>query len=232
MKNFSNFIIIILVCFALSAFSQSSEKYSIGVIGGLHISDMYFENNQGANDQEISSLTQFGLGALIDIRLSPKSSIYLEPMYLQKGGKIEEGSDPANQPPGEITTAYLELPILFKYTFGEKIMPYVVVGPSVGYLLSSELVFEISGYNFTGDFSDVMESFDLGVTIGGGLQYPVSFGLLFIEAKYNYGLINQMKGGTVTLESNGIEVDLTLDKEMDKFINRGFQILAGASFPL
>ena len=232
MKNSSNFIIIILVCCALSAFSQSSEKYSIGVIGGLHISDMYFENNQGANDQEISSLTQFGLGAVIDIRLSPSSSIYLEPMYLQKGGKIEEGSDPNNQPPGEFTIDYLEVPILFKYTFGQEIKPYIIAGPSVGFRLSSELVFELAGYKFTGDLNDVLESIDLGLTIGGGVQYPVSFGLLFIEAKYNYGLVNQMKGGTATIEYEGLEVDLTMDKEMDKFINRGFQILAGASFPL
>ena len=232
MKSLLKIIIIILMCSSLSAFAQSTVKYNAGFIGGMNISDLYFENNQGANDQDISSLTLFGAGAVFDIKLSDNSSLLFEPMYLQKGGKIEEGSDPMNQPPGEIISAYFELPVLLKLTYGEEFKPYILLGPSFGYLLSSDLEMKLAGYNFTGDFSTVMEDFDLGLVIGLGLQYPVDFGNLFIEAKYSYGLLNQMKGGTVTIKDQGIEIDLDVDKEADEFINRGFQIMVGMTFPL
>jgi len=79
---------------------------------------------------------------------------------------------------------------------------------------------------------EVTETFDLGLTFGGGIQMSVGFGILFLEGRYSYGLINQMKSGTTTVSSNGIQFDLTLDKEEDKYTNRGFQLFAGISIPL
>jgi len=236
MKKIAYFIIIILLCKVLPAYSQSSDfytdRFSLGIIGGLNIADMYFPNNQGSDSQEITTLVGFCAGAVLDIRLSENIFTRIEPMYLQKGGKIEVGNDPVNQPPGQIDISSIEIPLLIKYTFGNEIKPFLVAGPTVGYNLKSEIEFDITGLKFKGDLNKVTETFDFGITFGGGIQVPVDFGILFLEGRYSYGLINQMKGGTTTASSNGIQFDLTLDKEEDRYTNRGFQLFTGISIPL
>jgi hypothetical protein len=236
MKNVTYLIITILLCGVLPAYTQSSDslmnKYSLGIIGGINFADMDFPNNQGSDAQEVTTLPGFASGVVFDIRLSEKFYAHIEPMYLQKGGKIEEGTDPANQPEGQINISSIEIPLLIKYTFGDRIKPYLVVGPTVGYNLKSEIEFDLTGLIFKGDLDEVTESFDFGLTFGGGLQVPFNFGIIFLEGRYTFGLLNQRKSGTVTVSSTIFEFDLTADKEDDKYTTRGFQLLAGALFPL
>jgi opacity protein-like surface antigen len=224
------------MCGVLPAYSQSSDfhinKFSLGFIGGLNFADMYFPNSQGPDDQEITTLQVFCAGAVLHIRLSENIFAVIEPMYLQKGGKIEEGTDPVNQPEGQINSSSIEIPILIQYTFGNRIKPYLIAGPTVGYNLKSDIEFDLTGLEFKGDLKEITETFDLGLTFGGGVQVPVGFGIIFIEGRYTYGLINQRKSGTVTVSSNGFQFELDADKEEDKYTNRGFQLLAGALFPL
>ena len=236
MKKVTCLIIAILICGVLPAYSQSSDsntnKFSLGIIGGLNFADMYFPNSQDPDDQEITTLLGFGAGAVLDIRLSKNIFVRIEPMYLQKGGKIEEGADPVNQPEGQIKSSYIEVPLLIQYTFGNRIKPYLIAGLTVGYNLTSEIEFDLTGLKFEGDLKEVTEPFDLGLTFGGGVQMPVGFGIIFLESRYTYGLINQRKSGTVIVSSNGFQFEMEADKEDDKYTNRGFQLLAGVLFPL
>jgi hypothetical protein len=236
MKKVTCLIIVSLIWGVLPIYSQSSDtiskKYSIGIIGGLNFADMNFPNHQSSDDQEISSLVRSGIGAVLDIRFTENIFARFEPMYLQKGSKIEEGSDPANQPEGQIKSSSIELPILFKYMFGKKIKPYLITGPTIGINLNSEIEFEITGIKFNGDLTDVTETLDLGLIIGAGVQMPIGSTTLFLESKYNYGLINQRKNGATILKSNIVELEMHSDKEEDKYSNRGFQFMAGVLISL
>ena len=236
MKKASYLIIAFLMCGVLPTYSQStdyqSNKFSLGIIGGLNFADMHFPNNQGPDAQEISTRLGFGIGAVLDIRLSENIFVRIEPMYLQKGGKVEEGSDPVNQPEGQINLSYIEIPLLIQYTFENRIKPYLIAGSTLGYNLTSEMEFDLTGLKFKGDLKEVTEPFDLGLTFGGGVQAPVGIGTIFLEGRYSYGLINQRKSGTVTVSSNGFEFEMDSDKEENKYTNRGFLLLAGVLFPL
>ena len=219
----------------LPTFSQSSDfptnKFSVGIIGGINFADMHFPNNSPGG-QETSTLLGFGAGAMIDFRFAEDFFLRVEPMYLQKGCTIKEGTNPVNEPGGKIKTSSIEVPILIQYAFGNRIRPYFTAGPTLGYNFDSEIEFDLSGVTFSGDAKDVTETFDFGLTFGGGVLVPVGFGIISFEARYVYGLINQRKSGTVTVSSNGLEFDLDADKEQDKSTNRGFQLLAGISIPL
>jgi opacity protein-like surface antigen len=235
MKKVTILIIALLMWGVLPTFSQSSDfptnKFSIGLIGGLNFADMHFPNNSFA-DQEISTLLGFGVGAILDIRFSENFFLRIEPMYLQKGCTIKEGTNPVNQPGGQINSSSIEFPILIQYAFGNRIKPYLIAGPTLGYNLQSEVEFDLTGLKFKGDLKDVTETFDFGLTFGGGVLVPAGFGIIFLEGRYVYGLINQRKSGTVTVSSNGLQFELDADKDQDKYTNRGFQLLAGISIPL
>jgi len=231
MKKITYSILTLLLCGFLQAYSQAqeepSEKMSLGIIGGVNFATMYFPNSQDADDQRITILPGFGAGAVLDIRLSKNLYARIEPMYLQKGGKIEEGQDAVNQPEGQIRTSSIEIPLLIQYVFGNKIQPFLIGGLTTGFNLKSEIEFDLTGLQFTGDMKDVTATFDLGITIGGGVQMPVGFGKIFLEGRYAYGLINQTSTGSTTVSSNGFQIDLPSDKEEDKHTNRGFQLFAG-----
>ena len=230
------YLVLAIVLFGLHpSYSQTSDfqssKFSIGILGGMNLAKMNLPN-QNSDDQDISSLLVYGGGLILDIRISENIFTRIEPTYLQKGSTIEEGTDAVNQPEGKIKLSSIELPILIQYTFGSRIKPYLVAGPYIGYNLKSEIEFEMTGLKFKGDMKEVTETFDFGLTFGGGVQAPISFGIFFLEGRYSYGLLNQMKSGTTTLISNVLEFDLTSDKEEDKYTNRGFQLLAGITIPI
>ncbi len=235
MKKVYCFIIAFILCGSLPVPGQSSEfqssKFSMGVVGGLNFANMYFPNSQDPDDQETTMHTGFGAGLVFDLRLSEKLFAHIQPMYLQKGCNIKEGNDPVNQPEGEINSAAIEIPVLIKYTFGNKIRPYIVAGPSLGFNLKSEIAFELTGFKFKGDMKEVTGPFDLGITLGGGVQVPLGFGIIFLESRYTHGLINQRKTGSVLLDSDGVTFELPTDKDEDKYTNRGVQLMLGITFP-
>ena len=236
MKKITYLILTLLMCGFLQIYSQTheepTEKISLGIIGGINFADMYFPNSQDADDQRITALPGFGAGAVLNIRLSKNLYARIEPMYLQKGGKIEEGIDVVNQPEGQIRSSSIEIPLLIQYAFGNIIQPSISAGLTMGYNLKSEIEFDLTGLNFTGDMKDVTATFDLGTTFGGGVQVPVGFGTIFMEGRYAYGLANQSTTGTTTVISDVYQFDLPSDKEEDKYINRGFQLLVGVLITL
>lgn len=236
MKKTTLLSISFVICAACTAYSQSSanqtHRISLGIIGGTNIASMHFPNSQEPDDQRITSLFGFGAGTVLDVTISKHLHARIEPMYLQKGGKIEEGSDPANQPEGLIKSSSIEIPILLQYSFGEKTQPYLLAGPSIGYNLKSELSFDLTGLEFIGDMSESTKNVDLGFAFGGGIQLPVNIVKVFLEVKYTYGLINQRENGTVKLISGSYEFDMDLDEENDKYTNRGLQIMLGIVLPL
>lgn len=205
---------------------------SLGVIGGANFADMYFPNSQGEDDQRVTSRLGLAAGIVLDLHLSKNVSLRLEPMFVQKGGNIEEGNDPVNQPEGYLKTTAIELPVMIRYSFGKTIRPYVTGGASVGINLTSEMVFDFTGLTFEVDLKDVIESFDAGLTFGGGIQLDAGFGVLFIESRYSLGLINQRKTGIVLAKSGSIQFEMDGEKERDKYFSRDFLLLAGVSVPV
>lgn len=236
MKKLTCFMLAWVLLAALPAYSQTENskagKFSIGIVGGLNSANMYFPNSQGPEDQRTTSLPGFAAGIVLDIRLGKNLSTRIEPMYLQKGCTIEEGNDPANQPAGEIKVSVIEFPVLIQYTFGNRVKPYLTGGISFAYNLAADMEFELTGLKFTGDLKSITETFDFGLTFGGGLQYPIGKAILFLEGRYTHGLINQRKSGTITVSSNGFQFDMESDRNDDRYTNRGFQLLAGISFPI
>lgn len=209
-------------------FSMSaSAQPRLGVVGGLNIADV----NADFDDEEmdVSDKTVFGFGGVVDLRLSENFSLYLQPMYLQKGTRVTDKVDNIEFP---FTYAFLELPVFLKAEFGSAVRPYIMAGPTVGYLLSAEVEGEYSGLTFKGDLKEVTEDLDFGLGFGAGLRYPLSTISIFVEGRYTLGLVNMQKGGTFTMSAGPITEEITWDKDEDAYKNRGIQIMAGVAFAL
>ena len=215
-------VMVFLICLA----TQVGAQVSIGVVGGLNFSDF---KGEGTSVRDVSSHTVFGAGAILDLRLTRHLHVCMEPMYIQKHGTAEQ-IDYEN-PAIDVLMAFVELPIFFKYSFGNTIKPYLMAGPTLGYLINAELGVTFAGLSFEADAKHVFNNLDLGAGFGAGVEVPVGKFRIFMEGRYTLGLVNLNKGGDVEAVAGPIVIQGHID-ESDKIKRRGVQVMAGMTIPL
>jgi hypothetical protein len=213
------------------AFGVSGE-IKIGAHGGLSIpnirgseTDLFsrgFKSRQGP---------YFGLSA--DIGLTHRFSLVVDLNYTSQGG-LRTGMQPITMelppglplPPGTILYAdfrnetildYIEIPVLGRFTFGDKIRFFVNAGPYVGFLVRARAVTKGTSVFYLDeagtmpiiippatdpaefdlgadtDVKDSLKTTNIGLAAGGGLIYPLGPGELILEAHFQLGLTTIQK---------------------------------------
>ena len=112
------------------------------------------------------------------------------------------------------------------------IRPYVMAGPTVGYLLRSNIELDAFGLTFQGDMSEVTKHWDFGLGLGGGVSFSLDMFTLFVEGRYTLGMTNLQKGGSFNVVAGSVAVPIDFDKDEDWYKNRGIQILAGVTISI
>ncbi|NIV95512.1 outer membrane beta-barrel protein [candidate division KSB1 bacterium] len=223
-----------LTCFLIAMLTvtlvlPAGAQLRVGIVGGMNIADLNVEvQNQPA---DVSSRTLFGIGGVVVLPLSQTMSLRFEPMYLQKGiGATELAIQPGVEYKSK--SSYLELPLFLKAEFGNSIRPYIMAGPSIGILLSSDIEATVSSITFKGDAQDATKNIDVSAAFGAGVSYPVGKSTIFFEGRYFLGLTNTVKGGSIEMRAGAVSQAIDWDKNTDKIENRGLHFMAGVTFPL
>jgi len=187
----------------------------VGALAGANVATL--DVNMEDPDVTFRAKTFFAAGAVVEVGLSRHLSLQLEPMYLQKGGKIVIRDFFGEDASASVRLSYVELPVLLKVSKPTgRVRPYLVVGPSVGYRTSVRVKDETTGEEEDpADADENLRKWDFGVTAGAGLAVPAGRATVFVESRYTWGLVNLDKE----------DEDLTLK-------NRGIQVLAGFTFPI
>lgn len=117
---------------------------------------------------------------------------------------------------GTLNFAYIDIPILARYTFatGGSVSPFILAGPNVGFNVTAESEFEAGDESNTEDISDEVSSTDLGVELGGGIDYPLSGGTVTVDVRYGLGFTN-------VVDADDTDISLT---------NRALMVTAGFRF--
>ena len=225
MKRSVRYLIIFEVL--LIAFSAHAQKIDVGVMGGLNIADFDITFVDNDDENEVLSRTYFGIGGVFELRLNSIFSIRLDPMYLQKGGIYRE----EQQGDLHMKSHVLEIPLLFKAGYGEKIRPYVVVGPSCGYYLESNAQSELLGLTLEGDVGDILKDVEWSLLFGAGGEVPIWKGTIFIEGRYVMGFTNINKGGQLMLQSGSLMFPIDMDPG-DDLKTKNIQIMMGYKLAL
>jgi len=209
-----------------------AQNLCIGAIGGVNIASI----STDLEDVKSKNLTAFGIGGVVDWKLRGNLALCFEPMYLQKGAKLEFPiveiggvvETIFGEMEGEFNYSYIEIPMFLKYSLSSSnIKPYLMAGSTIGILTSAKMVGidRIKEYSSRLDIKDESQSIDYGVGFGAGVAIPVGRNTLFVEGRYVLGLTDAYKGPG-ELEN---EVDLLL--EGARFTHTGIHIMAGLSLP-
>lgn len=152
-------------------------------------------------DFKTTSTTLFGVVA--EVGINEWLSFQPELDFVKKGFKIKEGLDidlfdfelPVG---GQAHTqfSYVDVPLLAKLKFGtEGFGGFVTVGPNIGYALNGKvkteanlIITDINTGKYDLDLDNInYERFEIGASLGAGLQYVTSGGKFFAEARYQHG---------------------------------------------
>jgi len=214
-----------LLCLPLLALHSlpASGQLSVGLLAGGNLST--FESKA---DYSMTHRTGLVIGGVLHVPLTERVGLRFEPLFIHKGGT---GEDASVEEETTLLSSHLELPGMVQVTFGTDTRPYLLLGPTLGIVLSSKVEATVSGIPFEGDLMDTTESFEFGLGFGGGVSHTFENFSAFIEGRYVWGLSNMQKGGEVELSSGQLTTQVAFDKEDNEYSNRGLQILVGFTLP-
>lgn len=144
---------------------------------------------------DVESRTGLAVGAMAEFGVTSPFSLVLEPMYLQRGARFDVLGGTAR---GDFN--YLEVPILAKAKFGSitAAHAYLFLGPSLGFLMSSEGRYA----GFTADFEDQVASFNVSGDVGVGATYRLRpYTYLSADVRYSHGFTNALEEDIVAIEA-------------------------------
>ncbi len=186
---------------------------------GLFLSIPYKFQVQGAVGDKAYGFTG---GAYIKRAFSDMFTLQLEALYTQKGGtgnvygSIQVKDENSIYQDGEIdgvmtvSLDYIELPLLAIFTFpaDDKWTLFGVAGASFGFTarsvvnLAGTVTFPqpsgtkiINNFDETYSLTSVINSFDMGGVIGGGVEVKAGDVQLIFDARYTFGLTKVNKEG-------------------------------------
>jgi len=152
---------------------------------GLNIANAVGDDaNIGGTD--LDSRTGFSGGVFFMYKFSDLFAIQPEAYYTMKGATLNiNGVD--------ITFAfdYIEVPLLLKLIIpveGSNIRPSIFAGPSVGFNSTAKIKVEADGESAEEDVSDMIESTEFGLVLGGGLGFLIGGNELGFNIRYILGL--------------------------------------------
>jgi hypothetical protein len=174
----------------------ASAQLSLGLVaGGISAST----SSDGLGRLPISSVTGFAGGLSLAIPLSHGISLAPEILFAMKGttDKLSTaGTDAVPQETGTIKIGYVEVPVLFRATFGAgSLRPFVTAGPEIAFKVSCSFAIVGTDPTFNGKsncsqytYVDVsgVKSTDMGAMVGVGL----SSGRMSVSVRYDLSLTN------------------------------------------
>jgi hypothetical protein len=160
-----------LASVASAAFGSEALKM-LGVFGGVNLGTMKF-------DPEYTTDTQSNIGpaagviGLLPLGDKGNVAIRLSPMWIQKGGKFKDAE--------KEKWSYVEVPLyMVLMPASGNMRPYVMIGPSVGFLLSAKEDDE--------DIKDDFTSTSISARGGVGVCTMAGRNTVFVEGEYELGL--------------------------------------------
>ena len=190
---------------------------NIGIMAGSGFSNRIIRNVpeivKSIIPTDYKTYYSFYAGGYVDFSISDHLLLSPELFFTRRGRQLFFD-------PQQITISMISndmvLPVLIKFSFLDRFQVYT--GPEFSYVLSRDS----KGIKFSSSSKSKTEkSFDMAASVGGSVKI---FRNLFIDLRYNLGLIDQTKSYTVPREI--IDPGLTgqnITVDYDSF-NRSFQI--------
>jgi hypothetical protein len=196
------FIAALGIVAVLASANNADAKGYAGVKGGVNIGSL-----SGDGTDALESRTGFDGGVFYGMPVNDRFGVRREARDVEKGA---EGPFPKPQHRDNHESVnkkdYVELPVLVTATFPVKdqLEFEFFAGPTFAFNTKAEL--EVPEHNETEDLGDVVESFEFGGAIGGGVEYKLSSFSIIADVRYSMGFSNIASEGEGDTKNRGIGI--------------------------
>ena len=233
MKKLLSFISVFLIALAINA-----QKPSIGIFGGMDISNANGTYNSDGYNTKTTTLVTKQFGVILSYPVTDKLSLFSDPGYYEKGFRYEpvESYDGGATVKGKSKFKSIDVPLSLKFGMFKNQIFYVRGGVYLSFLLSAtnnDTIYYDSpdiGTQITEtDITDKMNRSTIGFIAGAGFDIPVSksFGIL-LDVAYRLDLSDAMKNKQLTFWPNNGSYNYNVYSE--NLRNRNLTISAGLAY--
>lgn len=185
---FRHTILLASAGFALATTSlraQSESRPTIRILGGVTAASL------ASSSSETDALYGIALGAQYVTPLRGHWDLVPELLLADKGGRQTSGSATV-----DADLRSLDLSLLARWSTGsvaDRRRVFAFAGPTYGYILSCEAGSGVGSVFVTGDCIENVNRGDVGLTIGGGLDFPSSAIDWGVSLRYQHGVSDLLK---------------------------------------
>ncbi len=178
---------------------SAAETPSFGILGGLHLANLSITPEP--TDASLDSIKWANIGGLVELGLTPNASLQARCMYVPKGVELVDLAEEVDLS-AEAIIDYVTVPVLLKIQANTaKIRPYVVVGPELGFRIRAGAsvattavvpgdILNVLEEDLSDQLNNELESIDVALDFGGGIEIPSERMSFLIEGFYSLGLRN------------------------------------------
>jgi hypothetical protein len=152
---------------------------------------------------DLGTAAGFSIGGLVTFETHPNVTIQPEIIYSAKNIDVLEADGDADS---DVSLGFIEIPVLAKLhpRRGADATPFVLVGGTLSFVTGAELRTTAGNITVTEDIEDQIDSTDIGLTFGGGLDLQQDWGIVTIDARYTLALGDLPEAGDVKLDTFSI----------------------------
>jgi hypothetical protein len=201
----------------IASTAHAQVSITPGFKGGVHSADLVADDLAEAievPEEFTERRTGVAVGGFLLIDLTGPFALQPEVAYVQKGLDITDLPNDPDVEAGGLTLNYVEIPVLGKLQVPVTgpITPTMFAGPAVGVNVNAEFDEPLAGTD-PRDISDFVQSTEVGVHAGIGLDVEAGGVLLMVEARYTRGLTgvfdeDETGGASTDLKNEGLPVSL------------------------
>ncbi len=181
--------------------------YSVGFIGGGNLSNTSITESYGVHNISNTDINLrpngFGyhFGISINKYITKKIEINIQPMIVYNTFSYTDSIFDFTYVEIDEDQIRFDIPISITYEFGKKrVRPYIRAGFSAGYIISSyskaNRIYSNNAHpNISGTDIDLLNcrrSFNFSSLYGLGIKYKITRGFIFFDARYDFGVLNQV----------------------------------------
>jgi hypothetical protein len=167
-------VTVLAIALMLAGGVPALAQVSYGVKAGVNVANLSFDA-----DTDVSSKGRIGLlaGVFVTIPIGGWLTVQSEAIYTAKGATLDIADLESTY-----LVDYLEVPVLLRVELPRR--AYAVAGPSMAYRIRARNRVAFDGSTEEIDLGGDVESFDLGIVAGVGLD----IGRWVLDGRYTHGL--------------------------------------------
>jgi hypothetical protein len=201
--------------------TPASAKPRLGLVAGFNVANLDIDGRSG-----LGARTTFAFGGAVDVPISERFGVRVDPMFLSKGGKATKQNAYWGVFNAEFDLDYIEVPVMARFDLATtETRGYLLGGFGLGFAASREAELSGNGRTEKVDFGDVFSSTDVSLDLGAGIGIPAGTGRVTFDGRAALGLTDINQGGTVTFAGAPLDVPSTATHTLD------FRFLATYFFP-